>query len=182
MRDRLIGVNSAPHGRWWRGGGTLQGMTDAPDSVARGFAGTQRAMTLGTADPGPWAAPVYYLFRDGRFYFFSSASSRHVESALRSGVCAAAVFRDADDWREIEGLQMEGSVVEIMPGDGAAQVFGAYVERFPSVISFFDGAFGLEEFQDRFRSRLYAFVPSRVLYTNNRDGFGRRIEVQLSAR
>ena len=155
-------------------------MTDTTADLALQLVQRQKTLILATADPEPWSAPVYYEYQRKRFYFFSSANSRHVTAALSSGRCSGAVFRDSDDWREIEGLQMEGSVEEVRLGAEAARVFAAYVKRFPTVKSFFvEVAFDFAQFARRFNARLYAFVPGRVFYVNNELGFGKRREIEL---
>ncbi len=156
-------------------------MTDAATRHADRLIQTQRTLILATADPHPWSAPVYYVYRGQRFYFFSSADSRHVTAGLASERCAASIFRDSDDWREIEGLQMDGKLQRISLGGESLGVFAAYVEKFPTVRDFFvNAAFDFGHFTQRFRTQLYAFVPQRVFYLNNQAGFGTRREIQLS--
>ena len=155
-------------------------MKDTAPDLALRLIEAQRTLVLATADPMPWSAPVYYLYRNQRFYFFSSESSRHVTAGLASGRCAAAIFRDSDDWREIEGLQMDGSLERVRAGAEALGAFTAYVGRFPTVKSLFaDTTIDLDQFTHRFRARLYAFVPKRVQYLNNQAGLGKRQEIQL---
>ena len=104
--------------------------------------------------------------------------SRHVTAALASGQCAGAVFRDSDDWREIEGFQMDGKVEAVPVGVEAVEVFRAYIKRFPTVKEFFtDAVFDFERFTDRFRTQLYVFVPEHMFYLNNKMGLGKRHEV-----
>jgi uncharacterized protein YhbP (UPF0306 family) len=151
-----------------------------PAQLALTLIESRRTLVLSTAGEGPWAAPVYYLFRNGAFVFFSSPKSRHILDALASSSCAAAVFRDGDDWRDIEGLQMEGAIREIAADADALGAFDAYVARFPTVRSFFeDSAFDLAAFCAKFRARMYAFTPARSFYLNNRAGFGSRVEIEL---
>jgi len=156
-------------------------MSDDAARLAERLIESQRTIVLATAGAAPWAAPVYYLNRAGRFWFFSSPTSRHVRDALDSGRCAAAVFRDSDDWRDIEGLQMDGAIERIaLDTDEATVVFAAYLDRYPTVREFFDGATPtLDQLAAKFRSELYAFTPERALYLNNKAGFGKRVEVQL---
>jgi uncharacterized protein YhbP (UPF0306 family) len=154
---------------------------DPTERLALELIDASRTMVLATADPAPWSAPVYFLRRGGRLYFFSSPKSRHAVAADGGAACAASIFRDSDDWRDIEGLQMEGVVEPVAPGVEAADVFARYVARFPTVRGFFDGPFDLGRFLETFRSRLYAFVPARVFYLNNRAGLGKRQEIRLDA-
>lgn len=135
-------------------------------------------MTLATAGPDPWAAPVYYALRDHRLCFFSGESSRHVSDALRAGRCAAAVFRDSEDWRDIEGLQMDGQLRSIDDPTDTRETLAQYIDRFPTVRQLFDGPVEPEAFLSMFRARLYAFTPARAVYTNNREGLGTRVEIQ----
>ncbi len=154
-------------------------MEPAPAQLAHDLISVRRTLVLATSGDGAWAAPVYYLFREGSFIFFSSPKSRHIVDGLTSGACAAAIFREGDDWRDIEGLQMEGVIREIA---GDADAFQAYVARFSTVRSFFgDDPFDLAAFRAKFRAAMYAFVPTRVFYLNNRAGFGARVEVDLPA-
>ncbi len=140
---------------------------------------TQRTLVLATADPEPWSAPVYYVLRGDRLYFFSSPKSRHIGAVLDGRRCAGAIFRDSEDWRDIEGLQMDGRVEQVGMGPSAASAFGAYIKKFPTVKDFFDrDSFDLDEFKQRFRSELYALAPERAFYLNNRLGFGTRQLVQ----
>ncbi len=141
---------------------------------------SQRTMVLATSDPLPWAAPVYFLYRQQRFYFFSSPRSRHALASADGARCAASVYRDSDDWRDIEGLQMDGTTIPIPVGTEAAAAFTAYVKKFPTVQDFFgDAAFNLEQFITRFRSQLYAFVPTQCCYINNQAGLGKRQIIEL---
>jgi uncharacterized protein YhbP (UPF0306 family) len=151
------------------------------ESLAARLIATQRTMTIATADPKPWAAPVYYLARDGRFFFFSNSESRHVTEAIATSSCAASIYRDSDDWREIEGLQMDGEIQAVPIDNDATEIFRAYVDKFPSVRSFFaDEAIDLSLFLGRFRSKMFGFTPRRLYYLNNQAGLGSRKEIQLS--
>lgn len=132
----------------------------------------RKTMVLATAGAGAWAAPVYYIFHADCFYFFSSPRSRHILEALATGQCAAAIFKDASDWRAIEGLQMEGRVEEVA---ASPELFEAYVARFPTAREL--GGDSAGEFAEKLRAKIYRFVPSRRFYLNNGLGFGRRVEL-----
>jgi uncharacterized protein YhbP (UPF0306 family) len=141
---------------------------------------TQRTMVLATTDPHPWSAPVYFVCLQRKFYFFSSPNSRHITAALTSGSCAASVFRDSEHWRDIEGLQMDGSIEEIGFGANALAAFRAYVDKFPTVKDFFfDAAFDFAQFRERFRTQLYAFAPQHAFYLNNEAGLAKRQQIEL---
>ena len=151
-------------------------MTSATASSPLHLIQTQRTLVLGTADPDPWCAPVYYVYQERAFFFFSSERSRHIRGALACKRCAASIFRDGDDWREIEGLQMDGRLERIQLGSKAVSVFRAYLNKFPAVReSFLD----LTRFTQHFRTQLYAFVPEHVFYLNNQTGLDKRREIRL---
>jgi len=139
-----------------------------------------RTLVLATADPGPWSAPVYFLHLRGRFFFFSSPESRHVRAALASGRCAGSIHRSSADWREIEGLQMDGAFEEVPAGPDAEEAFAAYVRKFPTVTDLVPGkAPDLALFTERLRARMYAFVPESVFLVDNRAGISGRRPIHL---
>jgi uncharacterized protein YhbP (UPF0306 family) len=155
-------------------------MTTAAASSALRLIQTQKTLVLATADPEPWSAPVYYVYQQPSFFFFSSERSRHISDALASERCAASIFRDGDDWRDIEGLQMDGNLERVQLGSRAVSVFRAYLAKFPSVKkSFLDVTLDLTRFTQHFRTKLYAFVPEHVFYLNNQAGLDKRQEIQL---
>ena len=94
--------------------------------------------------------------------------------------CAASIFRDGDDWREIEGLQMDGKLERVQLGSQAVGVFRAYLNKLPKVKrSFPDLTLDLTRFTQHFRTKLYAFVPEHVFYLNNQPGLDKRREIRL---
>jgi len=147
-----------------------------PSSLLR----EERTLVLATADPGPWSAPVYFLHLRGRFFFFSSPESRHVRGALATGHCAGSIHRSSDDWREIVGLQMDGTLQEIPAGPEAEDAFAAYVRKFPAVRDLVPGAaLDLALLIDTLRARMYVFVPESVFLVDNRAGISGRRAIQL---
>lgn len=133
-------------------------------------------MTLATTgENGPWSAPVYYLYRDERFYFFSSPSSRHIQDGLnRPG--AASIFRVHERKDRLEGLQMHGTILLQKAGIRAAAAAAAYARRFDITVS---GSDFLAFFQKAFHARLFGFMPDQVYHMDNRKGFGSREVVVL---
>jgi len=155
-------------------------MADDPGQLALELVRSRRTLVLATGGSSAWAAPVYYLYDGGRFHFFSSEKSRHVTDAMAAGQCGAAIFRDAEDWRDIEGVQMDGALEVAASDESSRLVFARYVERFPTVRSFLpEGELELDAFLAQFRARLYAFAARRVFYLNNRAGFATRREVEI---
>lgn len=139
-----------------------------------------RTMTLATADGDtPWAAPVYYVYVDAGFCFFSDPDSRHVREAAGAEHCAAAIFAEGGSWQQLQGLQMSGKVSRIRTG--AVRILSAYLKKFPMAKTLApDGIQGdLQLFADRFHVRLYRFSARQVLYMDNSVRFGYRKEIPL---
>lgn len=142
----------------------------------------QTTMTISTAhEHTPWAAPVYYVNRKFRFYFFSDPKSRHIQEALESESASAAVFHHANTWQEIRGIQMSGTITPLGAGLEAVRAIQAYLKKFPFTREFFDSPqeLDLDGFLKRFRVRLYLFRPSLLLYQDNRIAFSFREKVPL---
>lgn len=128
-------------------------------------------MTLATSgETGPWSAPVYYLFKDNRFYFFSSPGSRHIQDG-DGCLCAASIFRVHTQIDHLEGIQMSGTIQHQKPGIRSVSASAAYARRFSITVP---GTDFLTFFQNAFHARLYAFLPDQVYHMDNRKGFGNR--------
>jgi uncharacterized protein YhbP (UPF0306 family) len=152
-------------------------MTDGWRHSAVELIRDQSTLTLATADAsGPWSAPVYFVFSDDSFYFFSSPRSRHIQQAELSGQAAASLFADMDSWQAIRGLQMEGSIERVRSISISLGVIAVYLARFPFTRDFFPGnpTPDLEAFFTCFKARLYEFSPKQVFYIDNRNGLGKR--------
>jgi len=142
---------------------------------------SQSTMSLATsADGKAWAAPVYYVFHDHEFFFFSSPDSRHIREALESGQASAAIYPFVSSWRDIRGIQMSGRVRKLGPGLKAVRAVRAYIAKYPFTREFFDPGedLDLEGFGKRFRVRFYGFRPELVYYMDNRIKFSFREEIR----
>jgi uncharacterized protein YhbP (UPF0306 family) len=151
--------------------------------LALALIATQAAMTLATAvDNQPWAAAVYYVFQQGRFYFFSDPTSRHIRQALVNGQAAGAISVSATSWEEIRGIQMGGYIAPMNAGPRVLSVIAAYLEKYPFTRELIPHKSPLEPdtFFKRFRARLYFFHPLQAYYLDNRIRFGFREPVSLT--
>jgi uncharacterized protein YhbP (UPF0306 family) len=139
-------------------------------------------MTLAvTTAEGPWTAPVYYVYRpaDTGFYFFSSPESRHVTAGLETDACGAAIFKPANTWKEICGLQMRGRLAPAAAMSGA-RALSLYLKKFPFSRDLLPaGKASLDVFRDRLGVRLYYFRASHIEWTDNRIRFGHRRRIAL---
>jgi len=159
-------------------------MTNRHDLVAltRELIQSQSTMALATAQKGEaWAAPVYYAFYQGGFYFFSAPDSRHILESIESGQAAATIYPFVSSWQDIRGVQMSGRIKKVVPGLKAVQAVRAYIKKYPFIREFFDPgqALDLESFGKRFRVRFYRFQPGIVYYMDNSIRFGFRETVEL---
>lgn len=142
----------------------------------------QTTMTLATARRDvAWAAPVYYVFLKGGFYFFSKPVARHIIESLEGGQASAAIHAQAATWKDIRGLQMSGTVRE---AHGALETMGAigrYLQKFGFTREFFskEQTMDLAGFRTRFGVGLYRFQPNLVYYLDNSLKFGFREPVIL---
>ena len=146
---------------------------------------SQNTMTLATSDgESAWAAPVYFVFHRGGFYFFSDPESRHIQDGRSGSKSSAAIHAPSKEWRDICGIQMSGKINPISLGREAASAFGAYLNKYPFCKEFFSpgSTMSLETFTGRFKARLYKFVPLQVYYQDNRIEFGHRELVDLPDR
>lgn len=141
-------------------------------------------MTLATTlDNVPWAAPVYYVFHQNAFYFFSSPQSRHIRQASANDAVSAAIHPVADTWQGIRGIQMSGRIRNIRPGITDIPPVRAYLKKFPFTQEFFEPgqALDLAGFAERFKVKFYRFEPDTVFYLDNRIRFGFRAEVTIGS-
>lgn len=148
----------------------------SPPETLDSFLSAQEILTLATVSGfGPWSTAIYYVHRRNRFYFFSSATSRHVSEGIPAAArCAASVSAGGGaDWREIRGVQMEGTLTRVAV---RREWFGAVARfflKFPFAKSFLN-----DPKARAFRRRvghdvhLYRFDAERVIFTDNRTGFG----------
>jgi uncharacterized protein len=143
----------------------------------------QRTMVLATgSDAEPWAAPVYYVYSAPGFYFFSSPKARHIEQALAGGTAAAAIFHDSDQWEQIQGIQMSGSVTLVRKRSEQLKAGARFMIKFPFAKPFFKKGAQQSSAQPQLgdKVKFYAFIPKSAYYVNNQLGFGKRLPIDLA--
>ena len=79
------------------------------------LASIMRVLTLATSmEQETWTAPVYYVFLNKQFYFFSNPDSRHIKeiynSAVSKNLIVTSIFLDD---KNIKGLKMQGEIVKV---------------------------------------------------------------------
>lgn len=150
------------------------GYGDTPLSLVQSL----KVMTLATwSDQGCWSVPLYYVYRNRGFYFFSSPNSRHVLDALQpNAVCGVSLFADGRTIDRLRGIQMEGVVELVSMTPDILVTAGAYVKKFSVQVS---GENVLASITGRFRAQFYRFVARKTYYMDNSIGFGSRKSVTL---
>lgn len=143
-----------------------------------------RVMTLAVSFHDlPWSSPVYFVFYDKGFYFFSNEASKHIQYADNKKPVSASIFQDSDQMDMIFGFQMHG-VVEKVSGMGLHM---KVVKRYASKFDFLQKIFGNELvenrtfFLDKFKSHLYCFYPEKIMLSDNARTTGKRTPIDLDA-
>jgi len=150
--------------------------------LALGLINSVSTMTVATCGRDTaWAAPVYYVYQNGMFFFFSNPDSRHIQEALDAGSASVAIHAYADSWQHIRGLQMSGIIKKGKIGLPIVNAVRAYLKKFPFTKDFFkdDQQMDLNDFFARFKVHLYSFEPDLVYYQDNQIRFGFREEMCL---
>jgi uncharacterized protein len=128
-------------------------------------------MTLATqGSEGPWAAALFYV-RDGDgLIFLSSSTTRHCRDLALQPRCAATIQSEVDDWRAIQGIQIEGEASELH-GDERSRAQQLYGERFPFVRP---GSAPAAIALALARVRWYRLRISKLYFIDNQRGLGQR--------
>ncbi len=131
----------------------------------------QHVMTLATQGfDGPWAAALFYA-RDGDdLIFLSSPNSRHCRNLGQQPQCAATIQCDRKDWRDIQGVQIEG-VARETAGEEVSRARACYGERFPFVQPGLAPAAIAQALE---RVHWYRLQIRRLYFIDNLRGFGMR--------
>ena len=132
-------------------------------------------MTLATHGPeGPWAAAVFYANDGFNLYFVSSPASRHGRNLAAHAEVAATVHEDYHDWREIKGIQLEGTVEQVSAAEEAS-IRELYGKKFPLAA---DPASAPAAIAAAFaKIRWYKLAAARAYFIDNSAGFGHRDQV-----
>jgi len=129
----------------------------------------------------PWAAAVYYARQGFDLVFFSSSDSLHSRNLSRNPRAAAAIHGDYRGWKEIKGLQMEGTVEPISGAAATARALATYLKCYPFAKEFFadPGSISPRVALKMRKMALYRFRPDNIRYLNNEAGFGTRWKLEL---
>ena len=134
---------------------------------------TMTLATLSTVDREAWpeAADVFYASDDALHLFWVSGErSRHSQNLARVSRVAATVHGETWDWRDIQGVQIEGEARAVADPDERDRVWALFRAKFPFTSEFIDQIV---------RSSFYALAPKWARLIDNTRAFGHREEFKL---
>ena len=142
------------------------------------MAASQKIMTLAVIwQGGAWSSPVYYLYRQKAFYFFSSPDARHIRGSQQmDGRAGASIFEDALCFDEIKGIQMNGCIEAVKVNRKGLAAAAAYLKRFAISHGKVDA---LTYIKQRYRASFYRFLPRGLIYMDNQVAMGFKKELQI---
>ena len=141
----------------------------------RAFLDAHHMLTLATvgAQGEPQAADLYYAMAEGmQMCFISASSSRHSANIGRDGRVACTIHAVSTRWRDIRGIQLEGTCARMTALEEAC-AWSHYIARFPFVISdsllraALDGV------------TIYRITPCWLRWIDNSIGLGHKVEYRV---
>jgi len=155
-------------------------VSDAAKDRARRFLDEVGTLTLATSSADqPWAATVFFA-ADKHFnlYFVSDHRTQHGRDMTVNAKVAATINPDCDNWHDVAGLQIRGTV-SVVEGVERAKALAVYFKKFPQIDALFQKPEG--EHEETIATRLkaanfYKIEPEMVRVIDNAQGFGHREE------
>ena len=149
-------------------------ITDRQRAEVSSFLKKHTTFTIATLDQDtqPQAASLFYVSDDAlNLYWISDEKSRHSQNLERFSQIAAAIHNEMWDWRDIQGMQINGQARRLVAPDAIDRAWMLFREKFPFA----------SEFADRIaRSSFYICSPKWIRWIDNSKGFGHREEFTLS--
>ncbi len=139
-------------------------------------------MTLATTDGElPWAASVFYANDGLNLYFISEPSCRHASNIERNQKIAVTINEDYKDWREIQGIQLEGYAERMEGTVEKAKAMAIYVAKYPFVgkMLLSPQIFSTRIAKAVAKIKFYKVVPRWIRFIDNRVEFGHKEEMSL---
>jgi uncharacterized protein YhbP (UPF0306 family) len=139
---------------------------------------THNTMTLATSmGDVPWAATVFYASDHFKLYFFSAPDSRHGQNLAANPRVGVTIQEDYRDWREIKGIQLEGTVKIVDSLTQKAKAMAAYARKYPKIIQLFTNPANGIFYQAFLKVKFYCITPKKLFFVNNEKAFGKREEL-----
>ncbi len=130
-----------------------------------------RVMTLAVSKNDiPWSSPVYFVFYNEKFYFFSNKNAKHIQQAALLKSVSASVFHDSDNMDEIFGLQMSGILEKVTSPGRYSIIVRHYLKKFEFLKNISGGRTDIIDngsfFKEKFKSSLYCFHPNSIILSD----------------
>ena len=152
-------------------------MTDSLREKTLAYLENHNVMTLATSGPeGLWAAAVFYVSQDFTLYFLSAPATRHSRNIAAQPKVAVTIQEDYQDWREIRGIQLEGTAYQI-EGAERARAIARYGRKFPIIGNLTQAP--VEIVQAMSKIGWYKVLPERLYMIDNSLGLGHRDQVPV---
>jgi hypothetical protein len=163
--------NHRPHAR----GARPQRAAPPPPRHLRELLDERSVLCLATSSrAGPWCAPLFFAPLDGgrALVFVSDPGSRHCRELAADARAAAAVYLETAAAQEIRGVQLVGRV-QALAGAAERRARAAFLRRHPRAAALLAA---------RPRERFFSFAIATAKVTDNRRGFGFKVEFDLQGR
>lgn len=137
---------------------------------------THQVMSLATVgDEGVWNAAVFYVNDGFALFFLSAGHTRHAQNMTTNPQVAATIQEDYKDWPKIQGIQLQGNVVQLLDGE-RQKCIELYQAKYPFL------AGDDPQIQTAVsKVNWYRLRPTRLYFIDNSKGLGHRDEVALTA-
>ncbi len=140
-------------------------------------------ITLCTAKDGrAHGATVFYVNSGFVLYFLSSPGSRHVADLTDNPRVAGTISEDCNSWRDIKGIQLEGTVRPMGTILENISLAKAYAKKIPGVsdLLFSPSSLDLTVIKKIGGVIFYELTPQRICFIDNSISFGHREDLLLS--
>jgi uncharacterized protein len=142
-----------------------------PEAAALHYLQKHHVMSLATQGPlGLWAAAVFYASERFDLYFLSAGQTRHAQNLAANPYVAATIQEDYHDWPAIQGIQLEGEILQLADAALAAAV-AVYQQKYPFIAAdpILQAAFS--------RVNWYRLRPLKLYFVDNSRGFAHRDQI-----
>ena len=156
---------------------------DALVAEVQAYLKSHHVMTVATVGDGlPQAADVFYASDGFTLYFVSDPSTRHGANIARQPQVAVTIHEDYDDWRQIQGLQIEGPARLVSSKLELVKAMAVYLAKYPWARPFLASPAAISAQVARKTSgiRFYKVSPHWVRFVDNSKGFGHHEELILA--
>jgi uncharacterized protein YhbP (UPF0306 family) len=133
------------------------------DNRIEKFISNHQTLTLATVENGqPYCCSLFYAFdsEECRFYFMSSADTRHIVEAIKNPKIAGTIVKEINSIAHLQGLQFIGRIIA-EENSSNKKAEKNYLSKFP--------------FAKIFASNLWVIDIDYIKMTDNTLGFGKKI-------